>query len=104
MKYTQAGRNDKYPDEILVWQVNDTDNIPEWIIDNCKIKKIIGVQIIIDTRNTSTGGLEFLASGSNNVLFSTKSKEDYACYDPKTKKIFALTKKQLELLYEKNKL
>lgn len=96
----QSGKNDKYPEEILVWRVNDTKNIPEWIVDNCKVKNITEDQIIIDTRNTNTGGLEFLTSGSNGVLFSTKTKEDYACYDPKTKKIFSLTEKQLELLYE----
>ena len=99
-KYKQCGRNDKYPEEILVWKVNDTKNIPEWIIDSCKVKNIIEKEIILDTRNTSTGGIEFIEAGSNAVLFSTKTKEDYACYDPKTKKIFSLTETQLKLLYE----
>ena len=99
-KYKQCGKNDKYPEEILVWRIDDTKNIPDWIIDNCKIKNITD-KVILDTRNTSTGGVEFIASGSNAILFSTKTKNDYACYDQKTKKIFSLTEIQLNLLYEK---
>lgn len=100
-KYRQCGKNDKYPEEILVWKINDTKNTPDWIVDNCKVKNIINKEIILDTRNTNTGGVEFIAAGSNAVLFSAKTKEDYACYDPKTKKIFSLTEIQLKLLYEK---
>jgi len=100
-KYIQCGKNDKYPKEILVWRVNDDKNIPDWIIDNCKIKNIIDNKFIIETRNTNTGGLDFIAAGSNAVLFSTKAKNDYACYDYETKKIFSLTEIQLGLLYEK---
>lgn len=106
MKYIQSGRNDKYPNEILVWRVDDSINIPDWITDNCRIKAIgesgDNDLFILDTRHTSTGGLEFLASGNKNiVLFSTKTDKDYACYDPKTNKIFSLTEAQLNLLYEK---
>ena len=98
--YKQCGKNDKYPDEILIWMVNDTKNIPDWIIDNCKVKSITD-RIVLDTRNTNTGGLDFIMAGSNSVLFSTKTKNDYACYDQKTKRIFSLTETQLNLLYEK---
>lgn len=101
IKYRQCGKNDKYPEEIMVWKVNDTKNIPDWIIDSCKVKDMSEGQIILDTRNTNTGGLEFITAGSNSILFSTKTKEDYACYNKDTKKIFSLTEKQLNLLYEK---
>jgi hypothetical protein len=101
-KYKQSGRNDKYPDEISIWKITDMEKIPEWIIDNCKIKNITAdSKIILQTRNTNTGGVEFITADGNNVLFSTKTKDSYACYDYKTKKIFSLTKDQLDLLYDK---
>ena len=99
--YKQCGKNDKYPEEILIWKISNTENIPDWIIDKCKVKNIIDKGIILDTRNTNTGGVEFIEAGSNAVLFSTKTKEDYACYDLETKRIFPLTEIQLKLLYEK---
>lgn len=100
MKYKQRGRNLKYPDTIETWRYGE--KVPEWISDVCKVKFIDGSgNITLDYRETSSGGLEFISSAGNRVLFTLGSKEDYVCLGNDSR-IIVLRPTQLELLYRRD--
>ena len=99
-EFVQRGLNSKYPNKIKTWRFGE--KVPEWISD---IAKVIFIDaegnITLDHRETNTGGLEFLDSSGNRILFTIKSKEDYVCTGDG--KLFVLRPLQLELLYKENK-
>lgn len=92
----QLGRNDKYPKEIETWKLDDPD-IPSWLSDRCNIKGLDeNGDPIIDIRENGEG-YEIITAGTNQVLVRTNGKSDIICFG--NNKVFALTEKQLNLLY-----
>ena len=99
-KFIQSGLNEKYPKEILTWTIDERP-IPDWISERCKITGILeNGDPVLSTNNNSSGGFDFISAGSSSVFLSTKGRNDYICYDPKTKQIFSLRPLQLTLLYK----
>ena len=99
-KFIQSGLNEKYPIEIITWTIDERP-IPEWITDRCKITGVLeNGDPVLFTNNNNLGGLDFISAGNNSVFLSTKGRNDYICYDPKTKYIFSLHPMQLKLLYK----
>lgn len=98
--YKQLGFNSKYPYEVEVWSPNDKD-IPEWMTDRCKVRNItLDGEIILDTRRTSSGNIEYIKIGTNSSLLIV-SPNDSICFDQITGKLFSLTPDQLNILYRK---
>lgn len=98
MKYTQRGRNDKYPRNIETWRYGEP--VPEWMSDVCKVKFIDALgNITLDYRETNTGGLEFISSAGDRTIISVGTKEDYVCWGDS--RLFTLRPIQLDLLYKK---
>ena len=98
MIYVQFGKNDAWPREIEVWKLGDP--IPEWLSDQGKVSFVDGDgNITLETHETSSGGLEIVASGGTGTLVMMKDKKDYVAYNGRGK-IFSLSDVQLNLLYK----
>ena len=96
MKKQQTGRNDKYPMNIDTWKLGES--VPSWISDVANIKDIASNgEPILDIREAGEG-YELITSGTNQILVKAKNKEDWICFGDR--RIFALTDKQIELLYD----
>ena len=100
MKYIKRGRNDKYPNKIEVWKLEDP-NVPSWLSDISKIASITNGNVQIDYRKTNTGGIEILDSSGTAVILRLDSEDFLVCKDLSTEfgGIIALSPKQVELLY-----
>jgi hypothetical protein len=91
----QIGKNNKYPEEILVWKKGES--IPSWLSDVCNIIKLgENGEPILDMRKSGEG-YELITSGTNQILVKVNNEEDWVCFGDK--RIFSLSNKQLELLY-----
>lgn len=98
-KYIQYGHNSKWPEEIETWSYGE--KVPEWLSDEAKVSFIDGVgNITLETRELTTGGFEIIKASGIEPLVKIDSRLDYIAHDLKTGKIFPITRKQLELLYE----
>ena len=96
--YIQSGKNDAWPEEIEVWKLGDP--IPEWLSDQGKVSFIDGEgNITLETHETSSGGLEIVASGGTGTLVIMKDKKDYVAHGGDGR-IFSLSDIQLNLLYK----
>lgn len=94
----QLGRNDKYPKEIETWKL-DQKPIPLWLTDRCKVLKLDDYgDPVLDIRE-SESGYELITSGNNQILVKVQNKDDIICFGDN--RIFVLTEKQLNLLYDK---
>ena len=92
----QTGRNEKYPKEIITWKRGD--KVPQWLSDVCNIIKVDEKgEPELDIRE-SGDGYELITSGTNQVIVKVAHKDDFVCFGDR--KIFTLTKKQKELLYD----
>lgn len=98
-KYVQYGFNPSWPLEIETWSYGE--KVPEWLSDEAKVLFIDGSgNITLETRELNTGGFEIMKSSGSEVLVKLINKTDLVAYDLKTSRIFPITKKQLELLYD----
>lgn len=102
--YKQRGRNNKYPEKIEVWKLNE-EIVPNWLSDVAKVSAInTGKNTVqIGFRKLSTGGIEIPDSSGQSILVKLDSEESFICKDTNARigGIFSLTPKQLELLYVK---
>lgn len=95
----QRGYNDKYPETIEAWRLNE--KIPEWLSDRAKITFIDGSgNVTLDKTDDPDGGYAIKDASGTRELVRTKSKDDYVCFG--NNKVFSLSRKQLEILYESN--
>ncbi len=93
----QRGRNNKYPETIETWRLGE--KVPSWLSNVCAVKEVDGRNgdMKLDIRETDEG-YELIASGVNQILVKVSSKEDYICFGDS--RVFSLTPKQIELLYD----
>lgn len=96
--YKQLGGNEKYPKQIQIWRLGE--QIPEWLSDSAKVKFIDGEGNKTLAINNLENGYEIIDSSGNFVLVKTKTNDSLVCFGEN--KIFSLTKKQFDLLYENN--
>jgi hypothetical protein len=94
----QRGRNNRYPDSILIWSPGE--DVPEWLSDRARVDSVD-----LETGNKqlkinalSSGGIEILASDRVSVLVRTTGPDAYVCFGDNM--VFSLTKTQLDLLYK----
>lgn len=93
----QRGRNTKYPETIETWKLGE--KVPSWLSNVCAVKEVDkGGNIKLDMRETDGGGYELIASGVNQILVKVKGSDDYVCFGDS--RVFTLTQKQIELLYD----
>lgn len=92
----QKGYNPKYPKEIETWKLGE--NIPDWLLDVCKVESINEFGEIKLAIRKLTNGYSLINSGSNVSLVSTKSNDDFICFGDNH--IFSLTEKQMSILYK----
>lgn len=92
----QRGRNEKYPDEIKVWRFGDP--VPLWLSDSARVKEVKeDGSVVLDLRMADEDkGFEII-NPENQILVKTKSDSEVVCYGEG--RFFALTEKQLDLLY-----
>lgn len=95
----QRGRNDSFPDEILVWKIGDP--VPEWLSDRASIAYIDDVtgNVGLNMTETSTGGYIIKDASGMADLVKLVSREDYVCKSTDNDRIFSLSHIQLGLLY-----
>ena len=102
MKFKLIGRNNRFPDKIDTWKFGENP-VPEWLSEIAKVSSIDpdNDTIQLDFRKTNTGGIEILDSSGKSTLVKLETKDSYVCknLDTEVGGIFALTPKQLELLY-----
>ena len=100
MKFKLIGRNNKYPDKIEAWEFEKSP-VPEWLSEIAKISSITDDKVQLEYRKTNTGGVEILDSSGQSTLVKLETKDSSVCknLDVEFGGIFALTSKQLELLY-----
>lgn len=92
----QRGRNEKYPDEIKVWRLGDP--VPLWLSDVAMVKEVKDDgSVVIDLRMADEDkGFEIIGP-ENRILVKTMENSEVVCYGEG--RFFALSKKQLNLLY-----
>lgn len=94
----QIGENKKYPQKALIWEYGM--KIPEWLSDRAKVKFLDGEgNITLETSKSNTGSIDILDC-SGKILVTMKDITSVLIFD-KTYGIISLTRKQLDLLYEK---
>lgn len=99
--FKQSGHNDAFPEEIEIWKLGDP--IPEWLSDRCKVSFLDGDgNITIETRETSSGGIDIINASGIGTLVELKSRRDYVCKERgnNNSRIFSLSEIQLNLLYQ----
>lgn len=102
MEFKQTGRNEKYPEKVVTWSIND-NIIPPWLSD---VSKVVAIdnntrQPILERRNTSSGGYEIISAEGSTKLVSTKTKNDIICKSIDSSEIFSMTQKEFEFIYGK---
>lgn len=97
--FSQRGRNPDYPMNTEVWS-SDYDEIPEWLSDVSKVKAIDQHgSVYLDLKPTNTGGFAIQRADNQGYVVKTVNSDDYVCRDPKSGRIFSLTRNQFYLLY-----
>ena len=92
----QRGRNNKYPETIETWRLGE--KVPSWLSNVCAVKRVDeSGEMKLDLREAGNG-YELIASGVNQILVKVDKNEDYVCFGDS--RIFSLTSKQIELLYD----
>lgn len=96
----QRGRNNAYPETIKIWKLGQ--KVPEWLSDRAKVE---GVDLgnedkLLKTTELSSGGYELYDASGKNVLVRVP-KGGLVCFGDN--KIFSLSQKELDLLYEEKK-
>ena len=93
----QRGRNNKYPESILIWRPEE--DVPEWLSDRAKV---VSVDLAtgekqLKINSLSSGGIEIYSSDNTSALVRTAGPDSYVCFGDN--KVFSLTETQLNLLY-----
>jgi hypothetical protein len=95
----QIGENKKYPQKALVWEYGM--KVPEWLSDQAKVKFIDGEgNITLETQMSNIGSIGILDCSGKKTLVTLKDSGSVLIYE-KSYGIMSLTKRQLNLLYEK---
>ena len=96
--WAQRGRNNLYPETIETWKQGET--VPEWLSDRAKVEMVdLGnADKILKTSPLSSGGYEVYEASGKSVLVRVPE-GGYVCFGDN--RIFSLSQKELDLLYEK---
>ena len=96
--YIQRGENPDWP-HIIYGQWKIGEKIPEWLSDRAHVTIVTGDGIKnIETRETSSGGIEIIDSGKIGILATLRKKDWLIIYDGKSVK--SIGPEQFNILYK----
>jgi hypothetical protein len=102
-QYVQAGFNPFYPNSIETWKWTTKESPPEWLIDYCRVRNIdLDGKTELEYKKTKSGGVELVLSRTDSYIpiLINNPETDSICFDFMSKKLFILTKKELNMLYK----